>query len=39
MEEELVQAIDDYINYYNHKRFQKRLNQHSPIEYRLMLAA
>jgi hypothetical protein len=31
-EEELLQAVDDYIWFYNHERFQKRLNQCAPIE-------
>lgn len=38
-EQELLQAIEDYIQFYNHERFQKRLNQCAPIEYRNTLAA
>ncbi|MGD8189344.1 IS3 family transposase [Brevibacillus ginsengisoli] len=38
-EEELFQAIDKYIWFYNHERFQKRLNQCAPVEYRNTLAA
>lgn len=32
------QAIRDYIYFYNHKRFQKKLNNHSPVEFRTMVA-
>ncbi|WP_170211395.1 IS3 family transposase, partial [Robertmurraya siralis] len=32
--EELSLAIDEYIQFYNHERYQKRLNGLSPIEYR-----
>jgi putative transposase len=32
--EELSKAIDEYINFYNYDRYQKRLNGHSPMEYR-----
>ena len=32
--EELSKAIDEYINFYNHDRYQKRLNGLSPMEYR-----
>jgi putative transposase len=32
--EELVAAVSDYIDYYNNKRYQKRLNCMTPIEYR-----
>lgn len=32
--EELYQAIDDYIEFYNHERFQKRLNYFSPVQYK-----
>jgi len=31
--EELTKAIDDYINYYNHQRFQRRLEVMTPMEY------
>ncbi|HVI21658.1 MAG TPA: IS3 family transposase, partial [Bacillus sp. (in: firmicutes)] len=32
--DELAQAIDEYISFYNHDRLQKRLNGLSPMEYR-----
>lgn len=32
--EELVTAVSNYIDYYNNKRYQKRLNCMTPIEYR-----
>lgn len=32
--EELSIAIDEYISFYNHERYQKRLNGLSPLEYR-----
>jgi putative transposase len=32
--DELSGAIDEYIYFYNHKRYQKRLNGLSPLEYR-----
>ena len=38
-EQELDQAIQDYMYYYNYQRFQKKLNQRAPIEYRSALAA
>ncbi len=38
-EQELLQVIEDAVYYYNFKRFQKRLNQCAPIEYRVTLAA
>lgn len=38
-EEELRQAIEDYIYHYNYKRTQKRLKKRAPIEYRHALAA
>lgn len=38
-EHELHQAIEDYIWFYNHERFQKKLNQCAPVEYRNTLAA
>lgn len=38
-EQELIQAVEDYIYYYNYKRFQKRLSHQSPIEYRISMAA
>ena len=36
--EELSQAVNDYIYFYNHERYQKRLNGHSPMEYRAKAA-
>lgn len=33
-EADLIQAIEEYIYFYNYKRFQKRLNHRAPIEYR-----
>ncbi|WP_083964348.1 IS3 family transposase [Shimazuella kribbensis] len=38
-EQELLQAVQDYIGFYNHERFQKRLNQCSPVEYQRTLVA
>nr|WP_307391821.1 IS3 family transposase [Bacillus horti] len=35
--EELEAAIIDYIEYYNHHRYQKRLNGMTPLEYRQYL--
>ncbi|RED21537.1 integrase-like protein, partial [Brevibacillus brevis] len=32
-------AIEKYIWFYNHERFQKKLNQCAPVEYRNTLAA
>jgi len=32
--EELKVAIDDYIHFYNHYHYQKRLNGLSPLEFR-----
>lgn len=37
--EDLYQAIDDYIQFYNNVRFQKRLGHLSPVQYRLKMAA
>ncbi|WHX99501.1 IS3 family transposase [Neobacillus sp. DY30] len=36
--EELTLAINEYIHFYNHDRYQKRLNGLSPIEYRAKAA-
>lgn len=36
--EELSIAIDEYIHFYNHDRYQKRLNGLSPMEYRVKAA-
>lgn len=33
-EEEVMRAIDQYIYFYNHERFQKKLSNLSPVEYR-----
>ncbi|MCY9376708.1 IS3 family transposase [Bacillus sp. T17B1] len=38
-EEELHKSIEDYIQFYNHERFQKKLNQCAPVEYRNTLVA
>lgn len=38
-ENDLYRAIEDYIWFYNHERFQKKLNQCAPIEYRNTLIA
>lgn len=37
--EELNQTVEKYIAFYNHKRFQKKLGDRSPIEYREAIAA
>lgn len=36
--EELSQAIDDYMEFYNFRRLQKRLSAQSPMEYRSLAA-
>lgn len=38
-EQELYQAIDNYIWFYNHERFQKKLNHCAPVEYRNTMVA
>ncbi|WP_418910707.1 IS3 family transposase [Bacillus anthracis] len=38
-EADLIQEIEEYIYFYNYKRFQKRLNHRAPIEYRISMAA
>lgn len=38
-EQELHQALQEYVYFYNYERFQKKLNQCAPIEYRVTLAA
>ena len=38
-EEELEQALEDYIYHYNYKRRQKKLKKRAPIEYRHALTA
>lgn len=35
---EVIKAVERYIWYYNHKRFQKRLKNLSPVEYRAKAA-
>jgi len=35
---ELSLAIDEHIHFYNHERYQKRLNGLSPMEYRAKAA-
>ncbi len=37
-EAEIHQAVEDYIYFYNYQRFQKKLKQRAPIEYRQALA-
>jgi transposase InsO family protein len=37
--DELQQTIEEYIFFYNHQRFQKKLNDRSPVEYREEVAA
>ena len=36
--EELYNAINHYIHFYNHNKYQKRLNGLSPMEYRAKAA-
>ncbi|WP_146200992.1 IS3 family transposase, partial [Tumebacillus permanentifrigoris] len=31
-------AVKRYVKFYNHKRFQSRLKNHSPVRYRTMAA-
>ncbi|WP_456960615.1 IS3 family transposase [Lysinibacillus sp. TE18511] len=38
-EDEMIQAVEEYIYFYNYQRFQKRLNHLAPIEYRLQMVA
>ncbi|BBH24616.1 transposase [Paenibacillus baekrokdamisoli] len=38
-ETEIRQAVEEYIYYYNYHRFQAKLTQRAPIEYRCALAA
>ena len=38
-EDEVRQAVEQYIYFYNFQRFQKRLNHLAPIEYRYQMAA
>lgn len=38
-EAEIHQAVEDYIYFYNYQRFQAKLKQRAPIEYRHALAA
>lgn len=37
--DELNQAVDAYISFYNNERFQKKLGDRSPVEYRKAIAA
>lgn len=37
--EELIHSVDEYITFYNYERFQKKLGDRSPIEYRIAIAA
>lgn len=37
--DELYQAVQEYINFYNNERFQKKLSHLSPIQYREKMAA
>ncbi|MGE6231435.1 IS3 family transposase [Paenibacillus chitinolyticus] len=37
-EGQLVKAVEQYIHFYNHERFQEKLNNLSPIEYRTKVA-
>lgn len=37
--DELNQAVNDYISFYNNERFQKKLGDRSPVEYRRAIAA
>jgi len=38
-EENIIEIIGDYVNFYNNDRFQKKLSQLSPVEFRRKLAA
>lgn len=38
-EDEVIQAVEEYIYFYNYQRFQKRLNHLAPIEYRHQMVA
>lgn len=37
--EEVKQAVEQYMYFYNFQRFQKRLNHLAPIEYRYQMVA
>lgn len=37
--DELNQAVNEYISFYNNERFQKKLGDRSPVEYRKTIAA
>ncbi|MDO7906629.1 IS3 family transposase, partial [Paenibacillus sp. JX-17] len=37
-EEQLVGAVERYIHFYNNERFQEKLNNLSPVEYRTKAA-
>lgn len=38
MDEEVIQAVHHYMHFYNHERFQNRLNYLSPVDYRAQAA-
>lgn len=38
-DEELEELIENYIYFYNYKRFQKKLSHQAPVEYRCQMAA
>ncbi|MGE6515704.1 IS3 family transposase [Lysinibacillus sphaericus] len=37
--EEMIQAVEEYIYFYNYQRFQKRISHLTPIEHRRQMAA
>lgn len=37
--EEAIQLVEEYIKFYNNERFQKKLGDQSPVEYRISIAA
>jgi putative transposase len=37
--ENMRQAVEEYILFYNNDRFQKKLSDRSPVEYRIAAAA
>jgi putative transposase len=38
-EDQLIEAVHTYIHFYNNERFQKKLNNLSPVQYRTKVAA
>ncbi|MED4586744.1 IS3 family transposase [Brevibacillus choshinensis] len=38
-EEQLIKAVEDYIHFYNYERFQAKLNNLSPVQYRTKAVA